>query len=151
MPSPTPLPTPQPTPLPDPVFLGPAWGLPPAPHDPRDRGLITEHRGWAVRAFAWNSPHHAWLAREGMLHIQLWSPEARVSVLTPSRLTGGAYEVCLDGERTRACCWGAVAGRLVQGGVRPPEHGLVDHFYGGLVLAALVGRGSGACPPPLPA
>ena len=36
---------------------------------------------------------HSYFAPRGLLHLQLWHPAARVSVLTPSRLTCDRYEV----------------------------------------------------------
>jgi len=46
-----------------------------------------------VRIFDPSSRMHAYFAPRGLSHIQLWHPEARVSVLTPSRLTCERYEV----------------------------------------------------------
>jgi hypothetical protein len=37
------------------------------------------------RAFEYFVPRGLW-------HVQLWHPDARISILTPSRLTGGAFE-----------------------------------------------------------
>jgi len=91
-----------------------AW--PPAPHDPRERTLISEllaqssgavspapHGSsgrastrttrWEVRAFPVGGRMHRYFAPRGLLHLQLWQPESGVSVLTPSRLTLGRWEV----------------------------------------------------------
>jgi hypothetical protein len=93
-----------------------AW--PPAPHDPRERALIctlvvrapalpahssrhgsTGRRGapastrWEVRAFPIGGRMHRYFAPRGLLHLQLWQPESGVSMLTPSRLTLGRWEV----------------------------------------------------------
>ena len=46
-----------------------------------------------LRQFADDDPRTAYFARRGFAHVQLWHPERRVSVLTPSRLTGGNFEL----------------------------------------------------------
>lgn len=66
---------------------------PPPPHDPRERDLIVRLPEWEVRAFPKGGRMHAYFAPRGLLHLQLWHPRARVSVLTPSRLTCGRYEI----------------------------------------------------------
>lgn len=63
---------------------------PPPPHDPRERELVMVLTGWEVRLFS--GPKFQYFAPRGFWHVQLWHPEARVSVLTPSRLTSGFYE-----------------------------------------------------------
>jgi hypothetical protein len=67
--------------------------LPPPPHDPAERTLLAEMDGWEVRDFAPDDPRHAYFAHRGFSHLQLWHPEAGISLLTPSRLTAGSYEV----------------------------------------------------------
>jgi hypothetical protein len=103
---------------------GRAW--PPAPHDPRERSLIFELAAgptfvqpaphgssgrscaadatrWEVRAFPVSGRMHRYFAPRGLLHVQLWQPEAAVSVLTPSRLTLGRWEVFpVDGWKLAA-------------------------------------------------
>jgi hypothetical protein len=66
--------------------------LPPPPHDPSERVLITRVDGWEVRDFAREDLRRAYLAASGFAHLQLWHPRARVSVLTPSRLTHDRFE-----------------------------------------------------------
>ena len=66
---------------------------PPPPHDPRERiclGLMDE---WEVRIFARSDCKFQYLARKKMLHVQLWHPVVWVSVLTPSQLTAGRFEL----------------------------------------------------------
>ncbi len=65
-------------------------GWPPPPHDPRERELALVVEGWEVRAFGGRK--FEYFVARGFWHLQLWHPEARVSVLTPSRLTRGLYE-----------------------------------------------------------
>lgn len=67
-----------------------AW--PPPPHDPRDRVLVTTAGAWQVRVFADSDPKLEYFVRRGLHHLQLWHPEAGVSVLSPSGLTIGQYE-----------------------------------------------------------
>jgi hypothetical protein len=66
---------------------------PPPPHDPRERVLAAHIDGWEVRAFPPDDRKFQYFVTRGFLHVQLWHPQARVSVLTPSRLTGDQYEV----------------------------------------------------------
>jgi hypothetical protein len=73
----------QPSTLPD-------W--PPPPHDPRERVAVATIDGWEVRVFPPDDRKFSYFVTRGFLHVQLWHPQARVSVLTPSRLTGGQYE-----------------------------------------------------------
>ncbi|WP_437934633.1 hypothetical protein [Sorangium sp. So ce341] len=65
-------------------------GWPPPPHDPRERELALVVAGWEVRLFVGRK--FEYFVAHGFWHLQLWHPEARVSVLTPSRLTCGLYE-----------------------------------------------------------
>lgn len=66
---------------------------PPPAHDPRQRVVVAEAGEWQIRGFAHDDPKFDYFARRGFLHLQLWHPRARISVLTPSRLTGGLFEV----------------------------------------------------------
>lgn len=72
--------------------LARAPGEPPPPHDPRERELAsrTADGQWEVRVFG--SRMFQYFVTRGLWHVQLWHPEARVSLLTPSRLTLGFYE-----------------------------------------------------------
>ena len=121
------------------VFADIGRSLPAPPHDPRERSLVAEHGGWSVRAFAWNDPRHGYLAGRGLLHLQLWSHVQAASVLTRSGFTGGSFEVCLGGERLRACCFRGVCHILSERGVPPPCPGMVEHFQAWLVLAPSIG------------
>ena len=76
---------------------------PPPPHDPRERICVASVGGWEVRVFPDGDPRGAYLARHGMAHLQLWHPAQRVSVLTPSRLTAGSYELFPYGGWKFAC------------------------------------------------
>lgn len=63
---------------------------PPPPHDPRERERTLVVEGWEVRLFTGRKLEY--FVPRGFWHLQLWHPHARVSVLTPSRLTCGLYE-----------------------------------------------------------
>jgi len=83
---------------------------PPPPHDPAERVLITRVDGWHVRDFGYDDIRLAYFATRGYSHFQLWHPHQRVSVLTPSRLTDGTYEVFPVGTwKRRAADWSALA------------------------------------------
>lgn len=83
----------EPAPSAPPTVTGATHPWPPAPHDPRERIVGARVNGWEVRVFAPTDARRAYLAARGFGHLQLWHPEARVSILTPSRLTGGHFEV----------------------------------------------------------
>jgi hypothetical protein len=86
---------------------------PPPPHDPAERVLITRLDGWQVRDFGYDDVRLAYFATRGFSHFQLWHPAQRVSVLTPSRLTDGRYEVFpVAGWKRRAPSWSALAALL---------------------------------------
>ncbi len=66
---------------------------PPPPHDPRERTAVATILGWEIRIFPEDERKAEYFAPRGFLHAQLWHPAARVSVLTPSLLTGGLFEM----------------------------------------------------------
>ncbi len=62
-------------------------------HAPGVRYIVeTLSDWWEVRLMSGDDPRR--LASRGYWHFQLWHPVARVSILTPSRLTQGFYEAC---------------------------------------------------------
>lgn len=64
------------------------------PHAPGPRTLLAVlPGGWEVRGFAPADPRVSFALGRGFWHVQLYEPCARLSVLTPSRLTDGWYEV----------------------------------------------------------
>jgi hypothetical protein len=71
----------------------PAGSWPPPPHDPRERAAVASIDGWEIRIFPEGDRRAEYFTPRGFLHAQLWHPQARVSVLTPSRLTGGLFEL----------------------------------------------------------
>lgn len=66
---------------------------PPPLHDPRERALVALVDGWEVRVFPPCDRKFHYFVTRGFLHAQLWHRGACVSVLTPSRLTNGLFEV----------------------------------------------------------
>jgi hypothetical protein len=88
-----------------------AW--PPAPHDPREREVVGRVGAWEIRQFPPSDPKLAYFGGRGFLHIQLWHPERGVSILTPSRLTGGRFDVWTeDGCWLSLARWQTVAASL---------------------------------------
>jgi len=106
--------------------------VPPRPHDPRERELVAvisdlafgapdssvagpaparSGGAWEVRQFSARDTKHDYFAPRGFLHLQLWHPTAAISILTPSRLTGGNYEVH-DGDRVVLPAWTDVVSYL---------------------------------------
>lgn len=78
--------------------------------------------------FATDDARLSYLAARQMLHLQLWHEGLGVSVLTPSRLTGGLYEVMLaaHADRGRTPSQGALRAALSEalGLDLPPERQL---------------------------
>lgn len=75
---------------------------PPPPHDPRERVVVARARRWDVRQFPTDDAKFRYFASRGYLHLQLWDATCSVSILTPSRLTDGNFEI-----------WTASAGFIV--------------------------------------
>lgn len=90
--------------------------LPPL-HSPFDRELLARIGPWEVRRHATDDGRFAYFATRSMLHVQLWHPEHRVSVLTPSLLTGGRFEIAFSTRRAWVADWDGVLGQL-------PDHEL---------------------------
>jgi hypothetical protein len=106
--------------------------------------VVDERAGWQLLATAHNDPRHRYLAARGMLHLQLFHAGQELSLLTPSPLTAGRYELWRAGERTRVCCFGAAARHLAALGASPPCAGWLAFHQRALLLpaslAGLVGR-----------
>jgi hypothetical protein len=102
--------------------LGP---LPPL-HAPTDRELFARVGSWEVRRHGAEDERFSYLASRAMLHVQLWHPMRRISILTPSRLTGGRFEIARGLHRVTVATWPGVVALL-------PDHDLP----GSAELAAL--------------
>ncbi len=74
-------------------------------HDPATRELVAIVGQWQVRQFAATDPRMLYGKTHGLLHIQLCHPHLQVSILTPSRLTGGKFEFCSDEQRFAVATW----------------------------------------------
>lgn len=74
-------------------------------HDASTRELIAIVGQWQVRQFAETDPRMLFGNTHGLLHVQLWQPHLHVSILTPSRITGGKFEFCDDFERFAVATW----------------------------------------------
>jgi hypothetical protein len=88
--------------------------LPPL-HAPFDRELLARVGPWEVRRHA--DDRVGYFATRALLHLQLWHPTCRVSVLTPSRLTADRFEIATETRRARVDDWAAVLDEL-------PDHDL---------------------------
>ena len=108
----------------------------PAEHWPDRRALVYTHEGWECRSHARNDVNYSEMAARGQLHLQLWLPHARISILTPSLLTDGEFEVCLLGDVVRASCYAELDEVLMTvAGVAPPCPGFVQYLQTWLVWA----------------
>ena len=65
----------------------------PSLHDPLIRQLVGHIDEWEIRVFSEASPGFDKLAREGLLHVQFWNRANHVSLISPSVLTGDAFEI----------------------------------------------------------
>ncbi len=82
---------------------------PPRPHDPRDRIVLGTYGPWEVCGFEPGGRFDTYFAERGMKHLQFWLPEAGFSLLTPSRLTGGRFEVFpFAGWKHASTCYGGL-------------------------------------------
>ncbi len=74
------------------------------------RALVFWLDEWDVRMSVPESTEHRLLVVNGMFHLQLWHPQARLSILTPSPLTGNQFEVSpILGNTFRSSSYGEVA------------------------------------------
>jgi hypothetical protein len=103
---------------------------PPPPHDPVERVVAVQLGEWEVRVF--EGARQRYFLPRGMGHVQLWHARAGVSVLTPSKLTAGLYEVFpVAGWKARANSHHAMA-MMVLGAhglyvPSPPELAEAEH------------------------
>jgi len=81
-------------------------------HAPGDRVLVSQLDAWEVRRHDEHGEHHRYFAPRGMLHFQLWHPATQISILTPSRLTRGRFEVWRDQVRSALRTWEGVTAQL---------------------------------------
>lgn len=114
----------------------PPMTLPPVrPHDPKDRLAVASLAEWEVRVFDPTGSFFSFFRRHGLLHLQLWHPASGTSVLTPSRLTGGRYELRrADGEVCRAASWEDCVGLFFAGDDPPPPASAWRTWWRGLVV-----------------
>jgi hypothetical protein len=89
-------------------------------HDPSDRVLLAPIGDWELRQFGEGDSRLAYFAKRGFAHVQLWHLEHRVSIVTPSRFTGGHFECWLAGDRFVAHGWESVEWGLGERGLRVP-------------------------------
>jgi len=96
---------------------------PPPPHDPRERERLATFGEWELRDFPVDDVKHAYFAANGFAHVQLWHPRKRISLLTPSKITSGLYEVFpIAGWKLRASSFGSLDAQLrAEHGVRLPS------------------------------
>jgi hypothetical protein len=81
-------------------------------HGVGERVAFAQLGAWQVKRHAESAEPHAYFASRGFLHLQLWHPEAQVSILTPSRFTHGRFEIWRDWARIAVRDWGDVIRRL---------------------------------------
>lgn len=97
-----------------------------------DRIVIAKLGEWEVRRHDEGERPHSYFARRGFLHLQLWQPALGISILTPSGLTNGRFEIWRDGLRISQADWHGVVRCL--GGTGLPSAREVDAFCRWTVL-----------------
>jgi hypothetical protein len=91
-------------------------------HDPDDRVLLAELGAWQLRQFAEHDSRLAYFAAKGFAHVQLWHAASRISIVSPSKLTGGNFEVWIEDARFAAATWAPIEEALIEYRVEPPNH-----------------------------
>jgi len=90
---------------------------PPPPHDPRERERVLLLGNWEIRLFGEHK--FQYFVSHGFWHLQLWHAAARISVLTPSRLTHMHYEAFpIAGWKARAATYEELSALVIG------EHGV---------------------------
>lgn len=90
-------------------------------HDWRDRECVALlSSGWELRQFRETDSRRDYFAKKGFGHVQLWHAETGTSIVTPSRLTGGEFELHVFGERYSARLWKTIARGLVARDIATP-------------------------------
>lgn len=83
--------------------------------------MVAQLDAWEVREYAPDDPRLPYFRKHGFAHVQLWHAPAELSILTPSRLTAGAFEVASPTDRAQVSSWPDVAVLLSRAGVPAPN------------------------------
>jgi hypothetical protein len=92
-------------------------------HDPTERELVAFAGDWELRQFSESDRRFAYFVTKGFAHVQLWHRASGTSIITPSRMTGGNFELFSGTQDLRfaASTWIAIADALDALGVAPPS------------------------------
>src|SRR5687768_1858005 len=121
--------------------MAPSTSVPHPLHDPADRVAVGAIGAWQLRQFAESDRRLAYFARRGFAHVQLWHPIEGISIVTPSRLTRGNFELCSARVRIASARWDAIEMALVGFGVAPPNRHEVKSIERWFVLSFESGAG----------
>lgn len=91
-------------------------------HDPTDRELVAYAGDWQLRKLPARDPRTAYFATKGFAHVQLWHAASRTSIITPSRMTGGCFELWSEMYEVRFAArgWHSIADALHALSIAPP-------------------------------
>lgn len=89
-------------------------------HAPHDRVVVGQVGAWELRHYREGDRRLAYFADKGFAHVQLWHAATGTSILTPSRLTGGEFELWCAPERVLCPAWPGVEAELRDRGIAPP-------------------------------
>ena len=101
-------------------------------HSGHQKSLVYWLGEWDVRMSEPNSDLHRLLVINGMFHLQLWHPESKTSLLTPSPITDQLFAVTpLFGGEFRAQSYREIRSviRAARKIVPPSPQELMDVFY----------------------
>jgi hypothetical protein len=92
-------------------------------HDPTERQLVAYAGEWELRQFAESDRRFTYFAMKGFAHVQLWHGASRTSIITPSRMTAGNFELWSEAHELRYSdpAWPSIANALDALRVTPPS------------------------------
>jgi len=116
----------------------------PGVHRTQHRACVQKYFGWQLCVIPYNDPHHRDASQAGHLHLQLWHPGTRTSILTPSGLTSRTYEVWNERFHLRFgeyCCVAATIENEL--GVQLPSSAWIEQYLCWFVWAPSLGVARG--------
>ena len=92
-------------------------------HDPAERQLVAYAGEWELRQFAESDRRFAYFATKGFAHVQLWHLASCTSIITPSRMTAGNFELWSEtfDVRYSSSSWPSIANALYALDIAPPS------------------------------
>ena len=109
-------------------------------HDPSRRDCMLKLVGWQIRVIMRNDNRHTPMAAQGLLHLQLWHPGTKTSVLTPSNFTDRKFELWNEQMHVQVDNYQRVNQIIASNiGIHMPCAALIHHYQCWLVWAPCIG------------